>query len=259
MPNPPWRLLLILLVTGLLQACDGTVLYSQLSEREANNMVAVLLRSGIAAQRSVREDGQMSVSVPQARLADAMGVLEKAGLPEQRFSNIGEVFKSGGLVSSPVQERAQMIYALGEELSNTVSKIDGVVAARVHVVLPDNDLLKRVISPSSASVLVRYEPGADMDRLIPQIKTLVANSVAGLTYEGVSVTPIEATARTLPSEQAPPMTSLFGIWILDASLDRARLLLGVGVLLVAGLGGALGWQLWRRRGTAGVYRLTEPN
>ncbi|TBV07627.1 type III secretion system inner membrane ring lipoprotein SctJ [Phytopseudomonas dryadis] len=247
----------VLLLVALLQGCDGTALYTNLSEREANGMVAALLREGIAAQRKVQEDGRITVSVPESRLPEAVALLDEAGLPQQQFSNMGEVFKNNGLVSSPVQERAQMVYALSEELSHTVSQIDGVLSARVHVVLPDNDLLKRVISPSSASVLIRYEPDTDVDQLIPQIKTLVANSISGLGYEGVSVTAIKAAMRSVRDDARPPLSSFLGMWMLDASVARARLLFFGGLLLLLGMGGALGWYLWRERQGQATYLLKE--
>ncbi len=136
------RLLIVSALASLLQACDVD-LYTNLGEREANAMLAVLLRDGIPASRKVQDNGQLKVMVDEKRFAQAMAVLDDAGLPGQSFSNMGEVFKGNGLVSSPVQERAQMVYALSEELSHTVSQIDGILSARVHVVLPDNDLLKR--------------------------------------------------------------------------------------------------------------------
>ncbi|MFP5340472.1 MAG: type III secretion system inner membrane ring lipoprotein SctJ [Gammaproteobacteria bacterium] len=252
MSGSPWRHVLVVVFALLLQACD-TDLYTNLSEREANSMLATLLREGIPAERKV-SDGQITLSVPKDRFAEAMEVLDQAGLPRQRFSNMGEVFKNNGLVSSPVQERAQMVYALSEELSHTVSQIDGVVSARVHVVLPDNDLLKRVIAPSSASVLVRYEASTAVDQPIPQIKTLVANGISGLSYEGVSVTAVEAASRSA-GDSRPPMVSFLGIWVLEANLARARLLFGVLAGLVVALGGALGWQFWRERQGGALYRL----
>lgn len=194
-PNRALRLLLIGLLASLLQACN-TDLYTNLSERDANAMVAVLLRGGIPAERKAQDNGQLKVVVDESRFAEAMTLLDNAGLPQQSFSNMGEVFKGNGLVSSPVQERAQMIYALSEELSHSVSQIDGIVAARVHVVLPDNDLLKRVISPSSASVLVRYDPGTDINTLIPQIKTLVANGISGQQARGGGLDDFQVTGHS---------------------------------------------------------------
>ena len=248
-------LLLALLLTLLLQGCDST-LYTNLSELEANKMLAVLLSEGIAAKRELQDDGLISVSVPDERFAEAVALLDDAGLPAQKFSSMGDVFKSNSLVASPVQERAQMIYALSEEISHTVSQIDGVLSARVHVVLPDNDLLKRVISPSSASVLVRYEADTAIDELIPQIKTLVANSISGLSYDGVSVTAIKAKPRRGDQAQ-PPMMSFLGIWMLESSASRARWVLAGVILLLLGLACALGWYIWREHRRPATYVLEE--
>lgn len=250
------RLMIVVVFAGLLQACD-TALYTNLGEREANAMVAVLLREGIAASRKVQDNDQLSVVVDEKRFAQAMAVLDNAGLPGQSFSNMGQVFKSNGLVSSPVQERAQMVYALSEELSHSVSEIDGILAARVHVVLPDNDLLKRVISPSSASVLVRYDPAVDINQLIPQIKTLVANGISGLNYDGVSVTAIKASVARQQANAQPRLASFLGMWMLEDNVPRARMIFGVLLLGILGLAGVLGWQQWQRRRADALYTLED--
>ncbi|WP_434563131.1 type III secretion system inner membrane ring lipoprotein SctJ [Pseudomonas sp. Z4-20] len=250
------RLTIVVAFAGLLQACDID-LYTNLGEREANAMVAVLLRDGVPASRKVQENGQLTVVVDEKRFAQAMALLDEAGLPGQSFSNLGQVFKSNGLVSSPVQERAQMVYALSEELSHSVSEIDGIISSRVHVVLPDNDLLKRVISPSSASVLVRYDPATDINQLIPQIKTLVANGISGLSYEGVSVTAIKAAAAGQRSGAQPRLATFLGMWMLEDNLPRARLIFGLLLLCTLGLAGVIGWQHWQRRGAQSVYVLED--
>ncbi|PBP30136.1 type III secretion system inner membrane ring lipoprotein SctJ [Pseudomonas syringae] len=249
------RLLIVATLASLLQACDID-LYTNLGEREANAMLAVLLRDGIPASRKVQDNGQLKVMVDEKRFAEAMAALDDAGLPGQSFSNMGEVFKGNGLVSSPVQERAQMVYALSEELSHTVSQIDGILSARVHVVLPDNDLLKRVISPSSASVLVRYDPRTDINVLIPQIKTLVANGISGLGYDGVSVTAIKAAFPDKAGAQ-PQLASFFGLWMLEDDVPAARWLFGSLLLIALVLAGLLSRQFWQRRRVEGTYVLSD--
>jgi type III secretion protein J len=241
----PARLLLIVLLACLVQGCK-TQLYTNLSEREANSMLSALLHKGIAAERVVQKDGRLTVNVDEDRFAEAISVLEQAGLPEQTFATMGDIFKSNGLVSSPTQERAQLIYALSEELAHTVSEVDGVLSARVHVVLPDNDLLKRTIAPSSASVFIRYEEGLDINTLIPQIKTLVAKGISGLSYDGVSVIPIKAAARQ-QSTDTPAFSSILGVWVLDGSRSRAWLLLGSMLLAILALASALAYVLWSTR------------
>jgi type III secretion protein J len=245
----PARLAAILAAALLLAGCE-TELYKNLDEREANQMVAALIERGIPASREAEKSGKMTVFVDRDRFAEAVKALNDAGLPRERFANMGEIFKRDGLVASPVQERAQMVYALSEELSRTISEIDGVLSARVHVVLPDNDPLKRDFAPSSASVFVRYEPSMPINELLPQIKTLVANGIAGLSYDKVSVTPVAAspTSRTSASgAEASQMKSVFGVWVHAASAERMFLLVASLGALCLGLAGAVGWMLWRRR------------
>jgi type III secretion protein J len=140
---------LVLLAALLLSACD-TELYNNLDQRQANEMIATLQQRGIPAQRVVVKGGQYTVVVDKGRFADSIAILNEAGLPKQEFQTMGQVFKKDGLVSSPLQERAQMIFALSQELSRTVSEIDGVLSARVHLVLPENDPLRQQLVPSSA-------------------------------------------------------------------------------------------------------------
>ncbi|WP_244491178.1 type III secretion system inner membrane ring lipoprotein SctJ [Paramesorhizobium deserti] len=248
------RWVMIAATAILLQACKAE-LYSNLDEREANTMVATLLSNGISASRAVQKDGKLSVTVEKSQFAQAVNILSEAGLPKEQFASIGSVFKQEGLVASPVQERAQMIYALSEELSKTVSEIDGVLSARVHVVLPGNDPLQRNAAPASASVFIRHEPSLDINALIPQIKTLVANGIAGLTYEKVSVVPVAAPVSRLapaPTE----LTPFLGIWVLDASMSRVIWIFGGLLAAILALAGALAYTLWRDRGRK-TYQL-EP-
>lgn len=236
----------LILCALILTGCQED-LYTNLAEREANSMVATLQRNGIPAGRVLQEDGKMKVVVDKDRFSEAVRVLEDAGLPKQAFASMGEIFQQEGLVASPMQERAKMLYALSEELSKTVSEIDGVLSARIHIVLPDNDPLRREASPSSASVFIRHEPGLRIDPLIPQIKTLVANGIAGLSYDKVSVVPVAAPVAQ-PASTTQPMVSFIGLWMLESSVSRAMWIVGGLGLLVVVLIGALVAVVWRQRG-----------
>lgn len=176
----------------LLAGCK-TELYSSLPEREANEMISILQRQGIATEKNRAKDGTETVLVDKSRFSDAVTILRDHGLPHKQFDNIGDVFKASGLVASPMQDRARFLYALSQELSSTISEIDGVLTARVEVVLPDNNIMQRNPTPSSASVFVRYDSHSHVDQLVPQIKMLVANSVEGLSYDKVSVVLVPVT------------------------------------------------------------------
>ena len=230
-------------------------LYTDLDQRRANEIVATLLQHGIVAERTFGKGDRVSVAVDSSRFADAVTILKDNGLPKQEFATLGEVFKRDGLVSSPVQERAQMIYALSQELSRTVSDIDGVLSARVHLVLPENDPLRQQPVPSSASVFIRYHSNVGMEDLVPQIKMLVANGVAGLSYDKVSVILVPVQAHDALALNDPPTAALpEGMLRAEASFPTNWPFYGLAFLVVAL--GALGFGVWRQRQR--VYPLRPP-
>src|SRR5207248_2761592 len=114
--------------------------------------------------------------------------------PRDRFVKLGEVFQKSGLVSSPTEERIRYMYALSQEIADTFMRIDGVLNARVHIVIPNNDPLAEKVVPSSAAVFIRYRPGFDIESLTPQLKSLVTRSIEGLTYDNVTLVLVPATA-----------------------------------------------------------------
>ncbi|SEM58883.1 type III secretion protein J [Bosea lupini] len=196
------RILALLCCAALLTGCKVD-LYTNLDEPQANEMVAILLQSGIPAGRSVQKGGRLTVTVEEARFADAVTILSRSGLPRQEFQTLGDVFKKDGLVSSPVQDRARMIFALSQELSRTVAAIDGVLTARVHLVLPENDALRQNLLPSSAAVFIRHDPKIAIDGKLASIKMLIANGVAGLSYDRVSVVVVPAERNAAVLQAAP--------------------------------------------------------
>ncbi len=179
----------ILASVFLFAGCDKeTTLHSGLEERQANLVMAALLDAGIGCHKSPGEEGTWNVSVDESKFAAAVNLLEKAGLPRRAHQGIGEVFKKTGMISSPSEERIRFMDALAQDLAKTISMIDGVIDARVHVVLPENDPFARNALPSSAAVAIRSRWDADLDELVPSVKGLVMNAIEGLTYEKIMVT-----------------------------------------------------------------------
>ncbi|MDO5621574.1 MAG: type III secretion inner membrane ring lipoprotein SctJ [Paracoccus sp. (in: a-proteobacteria)] len=239
------RLAAMLCLTLALTACKAN-LYTGLTEHEANEMVAALIGAGIPASKSGSANS-ISVSVDEARFADAMAVLNARGLPARQYASMGDVFKKEGLVSSPTEERARLIYALSQELSRTIAEIDGVLSARIHVVLPQSDMLGRDVKPSSASVFVRYAAGSDVENYSAQIKLLVANSIEGLLYDNITVVMVPATETAPTQSNAPALSEVLGVWVHPASASRLWAMFGgLAALALAGFGLA-GWPMLRAR------------
>lgn len=161
--------------------------YDKLSQRDANEITALLLSSSIDAKRVEDKDGMFAVDVPEDDFAAAVQLISDSGLPRPQFRSMVDVFDNDRLISSPSEERARLGYAVSQELSQTVSEIDGVVSARVHLATPAVDPLGRRINKSSASVAIHHEESLPTDGLVPRIKLLVSHAVDDLEYDDVLV------------------------------------------------------------------------
>lgn len=171
----------------VLSACGREALYAELDEQQANEMLAVLVRAGVDAKK-IRAEKSCSIEVDRSDLPKAMDVLKAEGYPRASYDSLGQVFHKEGFVSTPLEERARLLYALSQELSHTISSIDGVVLARVHLAIPERRPMSDDKPLSSASVFIKYKPGSQVVNKTASIKALIVNSMEGLPYENVTVT-----------------------------------------------------------------------
>lgn len=243
-----WRRFLLLAATLFLAACQ-TEIYSALPEREANEMMSVLLEGGVQATKLSGKEG-FSLTVDSTEVQQALEILASNGLPRGARQSIGEVFAKSGIVSSPFEERVRFVYALSEEVAKTLQEIDGVLVARVHIVMPEAPALGEVAKPSSAAVFIRTREGYDLEYLTPQIRRLVANSIEGLTFDAVTVILIESRQPLAQADEGQAMlrSVLPGVQVYMASVTMFWLWFG-GLVAAALVGlGAAGWLGWQRFG-----------
>lgn len=163
-----------------LTGCDSATspLHRGLSETEANRLVSFLDRYEITAGKKVERDG-VTVFVASAELARAARLSSRAGLPRADYKSFGAIFPKDGLISSPLEERARMTFAVSQQIEAMLADIDGVVSARVNVVIPERRNGRFSETPSAA-VLIRHLDGLETDMLTNKIRRLVASSVPGL-------------------------------------------------------------------------------
>jgi type III secretion protein J len=234
-----------LAVALALAACSGSVeLMAAMPEGEANEVIAALLDAGIAASKVPGKEGMVGVRVEQDQMARAVETLHALGLPREQFAGMGDVFKKEGLISSPVEERARYLYALSQELSNTLSHLDGVLVSRVHLVLPERGSGGDPNLPSSAAVFLKYQSDAHVAELQPQVRRLVVNSIPGLSIDKVSVIMVPSNLKSaLQGNQA--WTRVLGFEVKPNS--AARLVLALATLLLLALAGCAGsgFLAWR--------------
>ena len=249
------RLMIVVfaLASLLLGGCSKVGLYSGLNEQETNEIVAALSGDGINAAKERADNNDWTVLVDKGDLSRSLDILRAQGLPNDRYVSMGDVFQKQGLVSTPSEERMRYIYAMSQELSQTLRKVDGVVSARVHVVIPANDPLSDKIRPSSAAVFIKHRPDVDLRLLVPAVKDLVAHSIEGLSHDQVSLSLFEArrAPATPPAPQAARGDAIGGIIPSSTAVILIVLLLAAAacVAVLPGLlkRNQLDWRTWTRR------------
>jgi type III secretion protein J len=231
------RVVVCLVLALGLAGCRTEVLYSGLGQREANEMLAILEAAGFSGNTAADARGNMvSLSVASGQSGGAARVLARAGLPRDKRAGLTDILPKESYLASPSDDRARLAYGMSQELTNTLMHISGVSQARVHVALAEKNVLGQVVSPPSASVLIRHNPEILRGDFQDSVRLLVSNSITGLAYDRVAVT-------MLPEEAIP---------LLARSGDRPDVLLAGlgqwGSLIVAALGAglaALGYGLYR--------------
>jgi flagellar M-ring protein FliF len=170
---------LILRVT----APQMTPLFTDLSYEDSAAIVKELERQGVNFE--LRNDGSI-VMVPKDRVARLRMSLAGEGLP--KGGGIGyEIFdKSDALGTTSFVQNINNLRALEGELARTIRGIDSVVAARVHLVLPERPLFSRDKVEPSASIVLKVH-GTLEPQQVRAIRHLVASAVNGLKPQRVSI------------------------------------------------------------------------
>ena len=211
--------------------CGKTELYSRLDEQEGNEMLALLLQHNISSEKQAEKESRVSLHVSSDKIPAAMELLRKNGYPKDKFSTIEDLFKTDKLIASPYEDRTRYVYGLSQELADTLSRVDGVMTARVHIVMPTEDAETAGIA--SAAVFLKHNPNYDLNGQIPQIKSIVASGIEGLDYESVNVALFPATNQgELVCFDGEPLRSIFAIEMTAESV-------GHFLALFATLSGAL--------------------
>lgn len=250
----------ILLVTALVGCNSRIELLQGVSESEANEALAALLDGGIRAGKLPGKEGMVGLEVDANDVAKAIAILRSEGLPKERYAKMGEVFRKEGLISSPLEERARYLWALSQELSATVSQIDGVIKARVHVVLPERSNAGDPSLPSSAAVFIKHKASINLDDAVPQVKKLISNSIPGLSADKVAVillaSGVKSADDNVRQNNSLPNSSQASLATTAAreSLGSSRKTELNPILIWAACGGfvlmllGLGYAMWRKWG-----------
>lgn len=166
------------------------VLFSGLEPCQAEEVLAALEDQRIPFDTA---DGGATVLVPQEQ-RDRLRIKLSPDLYAQGKGFA--LFEAGGLMASDFERRVQWQVALEEELRRTITSLDSIEQARVHLVIPEDGVFMRDKGVPTAAIFVRLEPLASLTNLqVRGILTMVAGSVEGLLPENVTI--IDARGNVL--------------------------------------------------------------
>ncbi|SET26612.1 flagellar M-ring protein FliF [Stigmatella erecta] len=170
-----------------------------LDERQANELQTVLLERGLEA-RKVPEGGKKpswSIEVEEAQAPAAVRILAELGLPRPVAETGCDVFGGGGLLRTPLEEQLCRTRVLERGIEKTLQEMEGVLVARVHLMVPPPARPGQVQAPAKASVMVRTAPGQTgrLRQAREHLQALIAGGVEGLSPEAVSLLVDEASTR----------------------------------------------------------------
>lgn len=193
---------------GLLALRGGNeqmaLLYGDLDLRDSGQIADQLTRQHMAYRVT---SGGTQVLVPADLVAQARVALAKEGLPSG--GSVGyEIFdRSDGLAATEFQQQINQTRALEGELDRTIRAIDGVRAARVHLVLPRREPFQRDQQDAQASVLLTMVGAQRLDREgIQAILNLVAAAVPGLRPKNIAVVDSRGDLLARAGEPTGPTT-----------------------------------------------------
>ena len=213
----------------LLAACSQEVLLRDLSEPDANEIVAVLSASSIEAKKVTDPKGKsFSVTVRSNEMPRAISVLKALGLPKAPRPSLNDVFRSTGFAPTPFEEKVRYLYGLAQELERTISLMEGILNTRVHVVSPDQESKNPDMRQAKASVFVSYDDRYDIELLVPRIRKLVGDSIEGLSPNRVEILTIPSRVD-LKQVTEVPISKFLGVRV--HKNDFPILLLQTGLVL----------------------------
>lgn len=184
---------LILGATYYLNKPSMETLYVGLDASDVAQISVALAGAGIDFQQGT--DGT-SIQVRVGQTAQARLLLAEQGLPNSANSGYELFDKVGSLGLTSFMQQITRVRALEGEIARTIQQINGISAARVHIVLADQGSFREGTQKPTASVMIRA--GATAGRKAAMsIRHLVAASVPGLSPDDVTI--LDSTGQLLAS------------------------------------------------------------
>ena len=182
-----------------MSSSEYTVLYSDLELSNARQIVDRLEADGVEYRL---EKNGTEILVP-------VGDVNRLRLDTVDFalgsgsSNVGyEVFdNTDALGATNFVQNVNLLRALEGELARTISSVDNIRNARVHLVMPKREIFSREEQKPSASVIIKTKEGPLNPQSIQAIQKLIAAAVPKLDMKDISIVDSNGNLLTEFSEE----------------------------------------------------------
>lgn len=222
----------LLPATLLLGACHQQELLKNLTEQQANDVVAVLQAHDLGVSKEDLGKTGYAVQVGQTDFPAAVDLLRQYNLPASSRVEISQSFPADALVASPQAEQARLLSAVEQRLEQNLAAMKDVVTARVQVSYP----LKpqehgKTDAPMHVAVLLTYHNEVNQDMLVSEVKRFVKNSFTNIDYDDISVIVYQAASvfRDAPTSDSSSGRAGWLYWL--AAIPAAIAAAAAGALV----------------------------
>ena len=168
----------------VMQQPSVSPLYAGLPESEKARVVEALKNAGVDVSI---DPSTGDILVPTTDYHTSRMTLAAQGLPESvpdGYSTIGDI----PMGSSRSVENIKIKQVQEIEIAKSIGEIEGVIAARVHLALPEKSVFARSAVPPSASVFVQMSNGRSLgNHQVNAIIHLVSSSVPSMAKADVTI------------------------------------------------------------------------
>lgn len=189
---------IVLLVVNIANSLTYGVLFSNLSAGDSGTIIEKLKEQKIPYKISA---GGSIIEVPEGQVPELRIEMAKQGLPAG--GGVGyEIFDKNSLSTTDFVQNINYLRAKEGELARSISSLNEVSSAKVHITLPKRSVFIEKQEPAKASIVLRLKPGALVNYengLIPAIIHLTAQSVEGLNPDNIAVVDINGRLLSMPT------------------------------------------------------------
>lgn len=113
-------IILIIFLSLSLTGCK-TELYTDLSQKEANEIYALLRNEGISIHKEADKENTIKLLIDESDIVQSIEILKQHGYPREVFSSLKDVFPKDRLISSPLEKQARLNFVKEQALAKTIS------------------------------------------------------------------------------------------------------------------------------------------